>query len=391
MAFLDNTGLARLWTHITALVGNKVDKEQGKSLIANTEIERLSSVSTGLEVSDNLADLETGVYLTNADQLGGINAEEYVTRDELGSLGGGGGAVLSVNGDTGHVRITAEDLGAITSINGVVPGADGTVELGAENIGGLTVDLNGALDGEAPQINAQLLDGKPAADYALKTGVVTSVNGQTGDVVVTEGGGSIDTSNFYSTSNPPPYPVRSVNGHTGAVNLTFPVTKVNNKTGDVVLQASDVGALPDTYTPPVTRVNGQTGDIWLEAPVISVNGRTGNVDVIPITQDFSYPVSIADQGLQCYLINQYSNSTLPKGNTTQFYVEFNSGYPCPISANIIGSNCWGAQVSFGRYNNNTLCITVTNHGIESMSLNCQFLIWFKPNGATSIVRVHQDY
>ena len=302
MAFLDNTGLARLWTHITALVGNKVDKEQGKSLIANTEIERLSSVSTGLEVSDNLADLETGVYLTNADQLGGINAEEYVTRDELGSLGGGSGAVLSVNGDTGHVRITAKDLGAVTSINGVAPGADGTVELGAENISGLTVDLN---NGEAPQINAKLLDGKPAVDYALKTGVVTSVNGQTGDVVVTEGGGSIDTSNFYSTSNPPPYSVRSVNGYTGAVNLTFPVTKVNNKTGDVVLQASDVGALPDTYTPPVTKVNGQTGDIWLEAPVTSVNGKTGAVTIPEIKYaDLSF--SFSGMELASY-------ATLPSG------------------------------------------------------------------------------
>ena len=51
---------------------------------------------------------------------------------------------------------------------------------------------------------------------------------------------------------PPPAPVQSVNGQTGAV----------------VLDASDVGALPDSYTPPpapVQSVNGQTGAVVLDA------------------------------------------------------------------------------------------------------------------------------
>lgn len=39
------------------------------------------------------------------------------------------------------------------------------------------------------------------------------------------------------------------------------VQSVNGKTGAVVLDADDVGALPDDYMPPVTSVNGQTGDV----------------------------------------------------------------------------------------------------------------------------------
>ena len=46
--------------------------------------------------------------------------------------------------------------------------------------------------------------------------------------------------------------------------VDYPVKSVNSKTGHVVLDASDVGALPDTYTPPA-------------APVDSVNGNTGAV------------------------------------------------------------------------------------------------------------------
>lgn len=39
------------------------------------------------------------------------------------------------------------------------------------------------------------------------------------------------------------------------------VTSVNGQTGTVVLDADDVGAMPDDYVAPVTSVNGMTGDV----------------------------------------------------------------------------------------------------------------------------------
>jgi hypothetical protein len=42
----------------------------------------------------------------------------------------------------------------------------------------------------------------------LKEQVVTSINGQTGEVILEDW----DLSNYYSQENPPPYPVLSVNG-----------------------------------------------------------------------------------------------------------------------------------------------------------------------------------
>ena len=107
------------------------------------------------------------------------------------------------------------------------------------------------------------------------SGSVTSVNGQTGDVVLD----AADVGALPDSYNPPPAPVQSVNGQTGAVVLDAadvgalpdsytpppaPVQSVNGQTGAVVLDASDVGALPDSYTPP-------------PAPVQSVNGQTGTV------------------------------------------------------------------------------------------------------------------
>ena len=75
---------------------------------------------------------------------------------------------------------------------------------------------------------------------------VSSVNGQTGDVIINA-------------------PVSSVNGKTGIVTIDFPVSSVNGQTGDVNIQI------------PVSSVNGQTGDVNLQFPVSSVNGKTGNI------------------------------------------------------------------------------------------------------------------
>lgn len=108
------------------------------------------------------------------------------------------------------------------------------------------------------------------------SGLVASVNGKTGNVV-------LDASDVGALpdSYTPTYPVRSVNNYTGDVMLTAAdvhalpddyvppssVTSVNGQSGAVVLTAADVDALPDDYVPsyPVTSVNGQTGAVTLTA------------------------------------------------------------------------------------------------------------------------------
>ena len=64
---------------------------------------------------------------------------------------------------------------------------------------------------------------------------------------------------------------------------TAPVTKVNNKTGAVTLNANDVGALPSTYTPPVTSVNGKTGAVTVK---VGVSGaKEGHVPLFNASGD----------------------------------------------------------------------------------------------------------
>ena len=88
------------------------------------------------------------------------------------SSGGGGGAVNSVNGQTGDVVLDAADVGAL-------PDDTTAADLGAyvKPSGGIPkTDLASAV---------QTSLGK--ADTALQTAPVSSVNGQTGAVTVTEG------------------------------------------------------------------------------------------------------------------------------------------------------------------------------------------------------------
>lgn len=125
--------------------------------------------------------------------------------------------VTSVNNQAGAVLLTAEDVGARPN----------TWMPTAKDIGALPDTY------EAP---------------------VTSINGKTGKVVLQDYNALFNwlinlISYAYNDVNQPPYPVTSVNGNGGDVEIT----------------AENIGALPDTYTPPVQSVNGKTG-------IVSISG-----------------------------------------------------------------------------------------------------------------------
>ena len=69
--------------------------------------------------------------------------------------------------------------------------------------------------------------------------------------------GNVDNVKQYSASNPPPYPVTSVNGKTGAV--TLDAAAVGARPSTWMPSASDVGALPASTTIP-TKVSQLTND-----------------------------------------------------------------------------------------------------------------------------------
>lgn len=83
MAFLDSSGVTRLWQHIIAKLGNKVDKETGKGLSTNdyttTEKNKLAGIAEGannytLPVASSTLG---GVKTTNTDGLDLLTANGY--------------------------------------------------------------------------------------------------------------------------------------------------------------------------------------------------------------------------------------------------------------------------------------------------------------------------
>ena len=255
---------------------------------------------------------------------------------------GSGGNIVSVNGKTGVVELSLAD---IVGTSGVQVKLCTATEFASTNTATWNAYYNegyrivGVVNSDTTAIDHIYLlkqDKNNHAPIGISTGAsdaytpnnpppypVKSVNGKTGAVT-----------GLYGAENPPPYPVTSVNGKTGTVTglydaenpPPYPVTSVNGKTGAVT-------GLYDAENPPpypVTSVNGKTGNVTglYDAenqppyPITSFNGLTGAINYNPITlisgrtvdNHSEYEVPPHMMAI-CANIFITENSTLPAGNT----------------------------------------------------------------------------
>lgn len=243
---------------------------------------------------------------------------------------------------------------------------------------GLTASAHSVPYGSDPTVD--VTGGTGNDPYNLDFGIpesassaVNTVNGQSGDVVLTAsdiGLGNVDNVQQYSATNPPPYPVTSVNGQTGAVTVTAPVTSVNGMTGDVivsggggsgdvlsvngkngvvVLDKTDIGlgnvdnvqqysaTNPPPY--PVTSVNGQTGDVTISGAVDSVNGQTGTV---VLGSKVTAPISAGSTAVtvnEAYMvqIGNLVSYSFEFVTSTNISYSFLSGFADPEVGTIVGN------------------------------------------------------
>ena len=151
------------------------------------------------------------------------------------------------------------------------------------------------------------------------------------------------------------------------------VNSVNGQTGTVVLDASDVGALPDSYTAPVTSVNTKTGAVVLDKtdvglgnvanvaqysasnpppyPVTSVNGQTGDVVVADANTSGSGYCKMPDGTLICW--GDFTT------NRSQYSMSgFGSMYAADVNLNIVFAQTFIAAPS--------ISVICTNNGCPIM-------------------------
>lgn len=188
------------------------------------------------------------------------------------------------------IYINVADLvDAYTSGLGITISANNEISIKIVVDNGLSIDADGikmatvtsTTNGVMLSSDKVKLDG---IENGAQKNTVTGVKGdnevtyRVGNVNITKaniGLSNIDNVKQYSISNPPPYPV----------------TSVNNKTGAVVLDASDVGALSDTTVIPV--VNDATLDVQRNG--ISVGTFTANASTDK-TINITVPTKANDVG-----------------------------------------------------------------------------------------------
>lgn len=151
----------------------------------------LTSVSLDIHSMSTIPEVEGADELAIYDNS--LQGNYKVTVQDL--LDAAAPPVSSVNGQTGAVVLDAGDVGALPDTTAIPSD---------------TSDLTNT---------AGFVDAAGAAAAAP----VQSVSGKTGAVVLGKsdvGLGNVDNVQQYSASNPPPYPVTSVNGQTGDVVIT---------------------------------------------------------------------------------------------------------------------------------------------------------------------------
>lgn len=195
-----------------------------------------------------------------------------------GSGGGSGGSgVDSVNGKTGDVVLNAADVGALPNTT-IIPSKTSQ----------LTNDSGYITESSAP---VKSVDGETGAvaTNAIKTTQQNLTDAQKTQARINIGAGTSSfDGNYNSLSNKPLIPSKTsqLNNDSGFITSeSAPVKSVNGKTGNVTLNATDVGLGN------VDNIKQYSESNQPPYPVTSVNGMTGNVTIKPkcvtVTLSFS--------------------------------------------------------------------------------------------------------
>lgn len=161
----------------------------------------------GVTLVDNKTSKELNLYGTGNEPPYPVTSVNGQTGDVTIEVGGN---VDSVNGKTGAVVLSAADVGAVSKT--------GDTMTGNLTVGSASLQTNGYVTGTWLRTTANTSLGSAASKIAvLNDGWVYSRT--TGQIKSDIGLGNVDNVKQYSASNPPPYPVTSVNGKTGAITI----------------------------------------------------------------------------------------------------------------------------------------------------------------------------
>lgn len=314
----------------------------------NTKTGAVELKGSNISVSD---DNDENIAAELAKKYDASNPPPYPVTSVNGQTGDveistGGGAVESVNGKTGAVLLTAADINAT---------AGGTVQ---QNINTFSSDIE-ELGNEVNTLQQGV------------SNLETEVDGK------------------YSASNPPPYPVTSVNGATGAVSLNSIIDNSNNArtqaTGGSNTAGLIFGSLNSIYGYLMfnssydltirSNTNQYLGQVYTTLDPPPAKLPTASVSISSGTANIPANTLVTITGLRFPL-----EGTLPTGNTT--IIRFTS----PNLANIQPLNASASsgylQTNLSR-GANYLYLTVTNN-IPGEPYSGYFVLYLYSTVATTL-------
>ena len=327
-------------------------------------------------------------------------------------------AVVAVNGQNQNVSIATADVSSGNVVRVFVPEGNMSAAFiikaeASGGGGGTTTTAYGDLTGK-PRINGvTLVDNKTSKELKLygtdnaPPYPVTSVNGQTGDVTISAGGnvdsvngktgvvvlnksdvglGNVDNVRQYSTSNPPPYPVRSVDGATGAV-VTNAVKTTPQSLSDTQKQQvrNNIGAGTSSFD---GDYNSLTNKPTIPTKTSQLANDSGFISDIPIASATQLGGVIVGAGLSI-TENGVLSAT---GGGTADSVEWNNVLDKPTT--IAGYGITDAKIENGTITLGNQTITpLTSAPVTSVNSKTGAVVLTQDDvgDGTTYVRTHNDF
>lgn len=198
-------------------VASRVNTNEDNIAMLDTDMEAAQGDITTLK--GNVSTLTTALQSKQDKIAGGAST---ITDDNLTA---NRALVSNSSGKVAVSGITSTELGYLdgvtsnvqTQINGKV-NKSGDTMTGKLSVGSASLDTNGYVTGTWLKTTADVaLSTEPSQIAVLKDGWIYS---RTPEQIKSDIGlGNVDNAKQYSATNPPPYPVTSVNGQTGDVTL----------------------------------------------------------------------------------------------------------------------------------------------------------------------------
>lgn len=251
----------------------------------------------GVTLSGNKASADLGLYGTNNAPPYPVTSVNGKTGDVIIEGGGGTGAVESVNGKTGAVVLTASDVGALPDTTDIPTVNDAilTVQKNGTSVGTFSANAstNKSINITVPTNNNELTNGSgyitesaltpyaktddlptKTSDLINDSGYITSsgapvqsVNGKTGAVVLSATDvGALSSDTTIPTVNDGTLTIQ----RNGTTVKTFTANSSTDVTANIEVptntnQLTNGAGYITAEQAPVTSVNGKTGDVVVEA------------------------------------------------------------------------------------------------------------------------------